>query len=361
MPLQPEYHARLLQISLIKGAQATTAIEGNTLSDAEVAAVSEGRSLPPSKRYQEREVANVLAGMNEILGEVTGEDSVSLITPDLIRRFHAIIGRDLGEHFDAFPGQLRRDERTVGTYRCPRHEDVPKLLEHMCDWLQCEFGFATGRQSFRDTVIQAIVTHVYLEWIHPFGDGNGRTGRMLEFYILLRAGNPDLASHILSNFYNLTRTEYYRQLERAGRERNLSSFLAYAVQGYRDGLVETMRTIQRSVFEMGWRTWIYDRFATRPYRKKSVFKRQRDLALALPLDERLSLDAIPLLTPVIARDYAGLTQRTVLRDLEALAEMDIVRRESGRYVTNTEQLRQQMPQKRTHNKVATVRDPTIVV
>ncbi|NJN71060.1 MAG: hypothetical protein HC801_12855, partial [Nitrospira sp.] len=85
------------------------------------------------------------------------------------------------------------------------------LFDRFCEWLKKEFCFDSGSQSFEDAVIQAIVTHVYLEWIHPFGDGNGRTGRLLEFYILLRAGNPDISSHILSNFYNETRAEYYRQ------------------------------------------------------------------------------------------------------------------------------------------------------
>jgi len=41
--------------------------------------------------------------------------------------------------------------------------------------------------------------------IHPFGDSNGRTARLIEFYILLRAGLPDMVSHILSNHYNDTR------------------------------------------------------------------------------------------------------------------------------------------------------------
>lgn len=59
MPLRPEHHEQLLRVSLIKGAQATTAIEGNTLSEDEIQRVVEGQSLPPSKEYQEIEVRNV--------------------------------------------------------------------------------------------------------------------------------------------------------------------------------------------------------------------------------------------------------------------------------------------------------------
>ena len=175
MPLQPEYRERLLRVSLIKGAQATTAIEGNTLTEAEVEQVAEGGSLPLSKGYQEREVKNILDAMNSILAKTAVDGQAPLVSADLIKNFHAAVGRELGEHFDAIPGRFRQDARVVGPYRCPRHEDVPELVERLCRWIQAEFGFPSGRQTFAEAVVQAIVTHVYLEWIHPFGDGKKTT------------------------------------------------------------------------------------------------------------------------------------------------------------------------------------------
>lgn len=345
MPIHPQHHERLLYVSLVKGAQATTAIEGNTLTNEEVERVAEGESLAPSKEYQEREVRNILDAMNSILHEVV-DGRAALITSALIASFHKQVGKELGEHFDAIPGQLRTDDRVVGPYKCPRPDDVVPLVERLCEWLQEQFRYSSGEQGFSDAVVQAIVTHVYVEWIHPFGDGNGRTGRLLEFYILLRAGNPDIASHILSNFYNETRAEYYRQLDSANKARDLSAFIAYAVQGYRDGLRETLSTIQRSQFEIGWRNLIYDRFASHRYRKKNVFKRRRDLVLNLPLDQDLSMDDLLTLTPALARDYSSLTKRTLLRDLKVLIGMGLVITENGRYRVNTALLRRQMPRRR---------------
>lgn len=346
MPIRPEYHQRLLSVSLVKGAQSTTAIEGNTLTDEEVAKVARGESLPPSKEYQEREVRNVLEAMNTLRDVVARENRTELISPELIRRFHALVGKNLGEHFDAIPGHFRTDERVVGPYRCPRHEDVPLLVEQLCRWLRQEFTFESSRQTFADAVVQAIVTHVYIEWIHPFGDGNGRTGRLLEFYILLRAGNPDIASHILSNHYNLTRPEYYRRLQKANDDRDLSAFIAYAVQGYRDGLVESLAQIQRSQFEMAWRTLIYDRFAIRKYRKKGVFKRQRDLILSMPIDREMPPRGLRLISPEVARDYATMSDRTLMRDLDVLREMKLVVERNGLFRPATEQLRHQMAARR---------------
>ena len=341
-PLSPERHRELGRVALIKGAQATTAIEGNTLTDDEVRQVAEGESLPPSKQYQEREVRNIITAMNGILEAVVGSEPAPSISPALMLDFHQRIGSELGEHFDAIPGWFRTDERFVGPYKCPQAADVRPLVDLLCEWLQ------ESPPSFTDAVIQAIVTHVYVEWIHPFGDGNGRTGRLVEFYLLLRAGNPDIASHILSNFYNETRSEYYRQIHLACRNGDLSDFIAYAVQGYRDGLLQTLQAVQQTQFEVAWRTLVHDRFAKKPYLKRRVFKRRRDLMLHFPLHGAVPLDNLPMQTINLARQYSTLTSTTLLRDVKVLIGMDLVVSEpTGGYRAHTDLLRRQMPARRT--------------
>lgn len=348
-PIRPEYHAKLLRVSLIKGAQATTAIEGNTLSEEEIGQIVDGESLAPSKEYQEIEVRNILEAMNELLREVADDSRAELITPTLIRRFHQLIGKDLGDHLDAVPGQFRTDARRVGNYRCPDHEDVAELVGLLSDWLKEQFRSTKGAQTYAEAVIQAIVTHVYIEWIHPFGDGNGRTGRLLEFYVLLRAGVPDIASHILSNFYNQTRPEYYRQIERATQARDLSEFISYAVEGLRDGLLATLRTIQESQFETAWRGFVHDKFAERTYTKRTVFKRRRELMLAVPLGSAVTLEDLAILTPTLARTYAKYTERTLRRDVDILIEMDLLREAKDGYVANSRILRLQMARRLQHD------------
>ena len=347
-PLSPDHGRELRIVALKKGAQATTAIEGNTLTDEEVSRVAAGESLPPSKEYQEREVRNVIDAMNGILTEVVEEDLIPPVSPGLMLSFHKRIGSELGEHFDAIPGQFRTDERFVGPYKCPRAADVRPLVDLFCEWHQREFASKHDSATFADAVIQAIVTHVYVEWIHPFGDGNGRTGRLLEFCLLLRAGNPDIASHILSNFYNETRPAYYRQLHQANKNRDLSDFIAYAVEGYRDGLLETLKRIQGIQFRIAWRTLVYERFAKQRYRKKGVFKRRRDLMLHFPLDKTVPIEVVPLHSIDLARKYSALTSTTLLRDVNILVDMGlVVPDQSARgYRANTDLLRRRMPSRR---------------
>ncbi len=59
----------------------------------------------------------------------------------------------------------------------------------------------------------ASLAHLYLAWIRPFGDGNGRTARLCEYLVLVTSGAPTSAAHLISNHCNKTRNEYYRQLQ----------------------------------------------------------------------------------------------------------------------------------------------------
>jgi Fic family protein len=346
IPIEPKFRDKLLRLSLIKGAQATTAIEGNTLSQEEIDRIDQGWKLPPSKEYLEIEVKNILTAFNLLLHEIVNEGKVRILTPELIMELHRMIGKGLGDHLDAIPGRFRADERVVGTYLAPDHRLVPDMIDSLCDWLRREFHYDAG-QKFPVSVIQAIVTHVYIEWIHPFGDGNGRTGRLLEFYILLRAGLPNIVSHILSNFYNETRPEYYRQLDAARKKCDLTGFIKYAVQGFRDGLKENLGIIQENQFSIFWRYYIYASFGDLKYTKKSVFKRKRELILSMPMNHELSVDQILELTPSIAKHYATTNRATLLRDLKELQDADLlVKVGRSKYRPNTGVLRALIPGRR---------------
>ena len=118
---------------------------------------------------------------------------------------------------DVVPGAIRRHSVTVGRYLGAPAEDCRYLLERLCTWLEAtDFAPQPGVELVY-AILKAIVAHVYLASIHPFGDGNGRTARVMEFQILMVAGVPTPAAHLRSNHYEETRAEYYRQLDAASR------------------------------------------------------------------------------------------------------------------------------------------------
>jgi len=242
-----------------------------------------------------------------------------------------MVGKNLGEHFNAIPGKLRENDVVVGSYRCPDYRDVPPLIDRYCIWLKDQFRFEDGNQLFSDIIIQSIVAHVYLEWIHPFGDGNGRTGRLVEYYILSRGGNPDIALHILSNHYNQSRPEYYRQIEKSSKTRDLSEFIEYALTGLRDGLQSTLEKIQTSQLLNTWQKHVYDTFENVEIKQKELFKRRRRLALELPIDRRFSFKEIPELNIKLAYLYSGISPKTLERDITELFSLELIVYENGKY------------------------------
>jgi Fic family protein len=346
-PIKPEYRKQLLSVSLRKGARATTAIEGNTLSEEEVARVDAGEKLPPSKEYLQIEVKNVITALNQIRAEVIAENKAFVLSCELIERFNYFVGKDLGEHFQGIPGKFRAAGHNVvvGAYRPPPGTDAAPLMIRFCEWMKETFRYEEGTQSFSDQVLQAIVAHVYLAMIHPFGDGNGRTARLIEFYILLRAGLPDIASHILSNHYNETRQEYYRQLDRCVRERDLSGFIHYAVLGFRDGLRSVLEVVQKNLLETTWHKLIYDVLDSKKAtgKTRAIVKRRRTLALQFPVDKWQTTEELIDGSGILAREYTRLSVTTLMRDLAELEKLELIVKEKDKYKGNIDIMRGYMP------------------
>ncbi|MBP6135720.1 MAG: hypothetical protein KA487_11890, partial [Candidatus Microthrix sp.] len=93
-------------MTLIKGAQATTAIEGNTLTEAQVAGLLDGtHAAPPSRHYQEVEVRNLLDALGAIDAEVQG-GKYPRLTVDLIRDYNSKVLHGLDDQLNdgAVPG-----------------------------------------------------------------------------------------------------------------------------------------------------------------------------------------------------------------------------------------------------------------
>lgn len=345
LPLPPAIRDRMLRVSLVKGAMSTTAIEGNTLSEEEVAAIQRGNAdIPPSRKYQEREVKNVLDALNAVREDVIGNRMVPPVTSDLVRALHAQVGKDLGEEFQAVPGQYRPHEVVVGAYRPPDHRAVPAMMERLCGWLRDFFAFAPGPpRDFRATVVEAIVAHVYLVWIHPFGDGNGRTARLLEFFILLRGSFPDICSHILSNHYNSTRPEYYRHLAQAGRSGDLSGFIAYAVTGLLDGLNATLDAAQRQQIRYCWQSHVSSTLSATTLAAKPVSRLRAFLENLDPFSAFKPADLLQS-SPKAAILYARVSSTTFGRDLSFLVGAHLLeKRPDGTYAPNLAAILPRLP------------------
>jgi len=343
--LSPEASNELMQVYLAKGFMATTAIEGNTLSEEEVREALSGQLvLPTSRQYLAREVENVIAAYNLAKEELEQDPDVPF-SSDRLREYNRLILNGLEVEEGVVPGEFRSHSVVVGRYRAVPARDCEHLLDHLCEWLNGDaFDAPEDNPELAPplAIVKAVVAHLYLAWIHPFGDGNGRTARLLELQILLQAGFPLATCQLLSNHYNQTRTEYYRQLDRASKSQTETRFIAYAAQGFVDQLREQLGVIRRQQFEDRWEQFVYQTFGQ--LRTESDDRRLR-LVLAVSRGYWRGNEPVPrrvmeTITPELAKAYATKTGKTMTRDLNAIEKMGLLRRVSGGWRPADEKIQQ---------------------
>lgn len=344
-PLTPEIADRLHGLYLAKGVHATTAIEGNSLSEEEVSRLLAGAlRLPPSQEYLAQEVENVVAACNAIAGQVIGHGPLPLTVDDICRYNEQVLeGLNLLEQ-EAVPGEIRQHNVVVGRYRAAPAQDCRYLLERMCDWLNGpDFaGDIDDSLGFVKVAAKALAAHLYLAWIHPFGDGNGRTARLVELRILVESGLPFPVGHLLSNHYNRTRGLYYRALDRSSKVKPYSTreFFSYALGGLVDGLQEQIEWIERQQLHLAWESYVYEQFADK---NTNAARRQQRLLLDLDYETPTPRSLITTITPRIALEYAGKTSKTVTRDLNLLEDKNLIVRTPQGIVPNLDLVRAFLP------------------
>ena len=342
-PIQPDWAEQFYTIALVKGVQATTAIEGNTLTAEEIEGILRGTyTAPPSRSYQEREVRNVIEALNSIGHQIMRGDPPRL-TPQLIKEYNHQLLSGTEHAYGAVPGQVRGHSVIVGGYRGAPAEDCEYLLARLAEWLESDtFRSDDPMIAFALEVARAVCAHLYIAWIHPFGDGNGRTARLLEFTLLARSGTaPMSTAHLLSNHFNMTRDQYYRELASSSRNRSVTGFLTYATRGLIDGLREEADVVRDHQMNVAWTNYVHEVMSEFP--RGATRTRQCALVLALPSGETVSRADLPGLTPQLAIAYATVGPRTLSRDLNRLAKAGLIVRSGRGWKSNESSMKAFMP------------------
>ena len=154
------------------------------------------------------------------------------ITSDFVREIHRriVTGCD-DDHCE--PGALRPDgwNVTFGTPTCRGAEggrECQSAFDALC-------AAISGAFRQHDPIIQAIAVHYHLGAMHAFGDGNGRTARAIEAFMLRRAGVNDVVMVSLSNYYYEHQEDYRTALHRCRKNgHDITSFLLFALRAIID-------------------------------------------------------------------------------------------------------------------------------
>lgn len=338
VPLTPRVAERLHQVYISKGIHGTTSIEGNTLSQDEVLQRIEGDlELPVSREYLGTEIDNIVDVCNTIVRRVfEGEESG--ISVDVIKDYNRRILSGLPLREDVVPGETRTHSVTVGisSYRGAPAEECDFLLDELVRWLN-EIRAPEDRPELRFplAVLKSVLAHLYIAWIHPFGDGNGRTARLIEFQLMIEAGAPVPAAHLLSDHYNRTRDAYLVELDRTSRMTGypIEGFINYALQGFVDELREQIDQIRAQQFEVTWQNYVHDQYRNEDTPAK---RRQRHIVLDFPIGATVPRNKLPEVSTRVALEYAGGGAKTLTRDINELLRRNLIKRVKGGYRANRE-------------------------
>lgn len=215
-----------------RNAHSSTAIEGNPLTLEQVRAVEAGEALPVAARAR-REVVNYFAALRH----VEKQAAAKRIAQEDVLRLHRIVAGEVMDQGDA--GRYRAMRVRVGEYVPPAPGEVPRLMRQLLDWWNDDAPALSP-------VLSSAVVHYRFEAIHPFADGNGRTGRALALWELYRRGFDTHHIFSVDEFYWEDRPRYYAALQAVQREgEDLTSWLEYCAEGLQQTLERVWQRIQQ--------------------------------------------------------------------------------------------------------------------
>jgi Fic family protein len=240
---------------------------------------------------------------------------------ELIKNVNRAVLKNLEVEDHVVPGEIRTVSVVAGPYRAAPAEDCEYLLEELCTWLNGPVFRGPPQQQIPLGFIKAALAHLYLAWIHAFGDGNGRTARLIEFRLLVEAGVPVPAAYLLSNHYNDTRTAYYRELNNASKSGgDVLPFLHYAAQGWVDNLREQLERVHEQQHDLAWRDFV-GQVIKKSGQAHEVVNRQRALVNNLTGEPPSTKSQI---FRWLAAEYLAKTEKTLSRDLNKLRELGLL-------------------------------------
>ena len=230
------------------------------------------------------------------------------------------------------PGALRPTDWNVtfGTPRC-RGADGGS---------QCQAAFnglcaaIAGEFRQHDRIIQALAAHYHIGAMHPFGDGNGRTSRALEAFMLRQAGVSGLVMVSLSNYYYEHNDDYLASMaESRQRGHDLTPFLNFALSA----VSARCNAVAASIADHNKRT-LFRQFAQSLFGQLRSPRRRVLAERQLQVLESLLDSAIQDITDLLHRtggEYRSLKypRRAWIRDVSNLLDLGAIRIDDDGIIT----------------------------
>jgi Fic family protein len=228
-----------LLMYLRKDAASSSQIEGTmaTMIDAIEAAANVRTNIPNDVD----DILHYIQALNYGMKRVSNDNfPVSL---RFIRELHGkLMNQARATHF-ADPGEFRKTQNWIGGTRPDNARFVPPPVEEMKKSLADLEDFLYSEDSTL-TLIKTGIIHSQFETIHPFLDGNGRTGRMIITFYLWKEGFLEKPVLFLSSFFKKNQKLYYERLE-GYHNGDVSSWIDFFLDGVIEIANEAINTVEK--------------------------------------------------------------------------------------------------------------------
>ena len=320
LPILPaqahEFEQELTHRSILS----TAAIEGNPLQEDDVIEIINDLSGKEYLETQKKEIKNLQRAYSAMA--CINSDSQFILTETFIKDVHKTIVNTIN-YDSCIAGYYRNHLVKVGDKEHGGIATPPKCLKDIQN-LMFEFiqWFNSEHIQNLSPIIRSTLAHYHLALIHPFGDGNGRTARLVEAAVLNSSGIKYLPT-MLSNYYYREIDGYFIAFSqcRNSKDYDITPFIQFVLKG----AVESFNEVKLRITSYICKSALNDYFQLLRYTRK-ISTRQLELLnllLEAPADQTITINSIQRELPYRTL-YATISDRTARRDLSKLQELKIL-------------------------------------
>lgn len=194
-----------------------------------------GLELNTYRSQYAKEVQNYISALKKGYELVSG---AGLLTNNNIIQFQAVLEENQAG-FRKLPGTALKNASTGETIYTPpqNYDEIMRLMTNLEQYIN------DSSIQDCDPLIKMAVIHFQFESIHPFYDGNGRTGRIINILYLIMQKLQSLPVLYLSNYIIKNKQDYYRLLQEVREKDSWEEWLLFMIKGVEQTARETIELI----------------------------------------------------------------------------------------------------------------------
>lgn len=216
----------------IKSIHSSLAIEANSLSLSQVRDVIDGKQV----RGSQTEINEVKDAYNayKIIEEYNCYKEKDLL------KAHSIIARSIDVEYGRYRTHQEGviDENGKVIHIAPSEKMVPKLMSDLFEWLTNDKEISL--------LIKSCIFHYEFVFIHPFGDGNGRTARLWQNVLLMKWNKFFKYIPIESHIYKFQK-DYYEAIDKSNKNGESTIFVEFMLRMISDTIDEVLKHISQEI------------------------------------------------------------------------------------------------------------------